>query len=185
MVIKCVNISNFGYCILFLCLFVTSIPVYAKSSKEQSLKIAFTSKIIGLIKWNKPSHTKDNKSFKVGVLDDDNVFELMLKYYAEKKIKGKEIEVLKISQDDINDQLDVVYVSDKFSGSIIPLVQICEQNTILLMTSKEGYGEKGSHINFFIDSKKLRFEINLTSLKKAHLHVNSFLLNYARVIGGD
>ncbi len=170
---------------LIFCLIFASTPLYAKGSKEQNLKIAFTSKIIGLIKWNKQSHNNLKKSLKIGILDDYAVYELMSKYYSKKKVQKKNIEVVNISITDIDESFDVLYVSEDFNGVIEDLVKICETYTVLLMSSSDGFGDKGSHINFFIDSKKLRFEINLTSLKKANLHVNSFLLNYAKVIGGD
>ena len=159
--------------------FVT--PSFGQSKKELSLKIAYVSKIVGLIRWN--ADVSNETEWVYGVLGDEESFDLMTKVYKVKKIQNKKVTITNVTEEKIDSSIDVLYVGKHYEGSLKALLQKAQKYSILVITSNDGFGEQGSHINFFFENKKLRFEINLVSLRKAQLDVNSFLLNYAKVVG--
>ncbi len=174
------RVGHFGFICFFLFVFFVT-PTFAQSKKELSLKIAYVSKIVGLIRWG-PDINKETK-WVYGVLSDEDSFNLMTRVYTTKKIKNKIVTVTEVTEETIDSSIDVLYVGKYYEGSLEALLQIAQKHSILVITSNDGFGVKGSHINFFFENKKLRFEINLVSLRKAQLDVNSFLLNYAKIVG--
>ncbi len=170
----------FGFICFFLFVFFVS-PTFGQSKKELSLKIAYVSKIVGLIRWG-PDVSKQSK-WVYGVLDDEKSFDLMTTVYKTKKIQNKKVTIIEVTEETIDSSIDVLYVGKYYEGSLQALLKKAQKYSILVITSNDGFGEKGSHINFFFENKKLRFEINLVSLRKVQLDVNSFLLNYAKVVG--
>jgi hypothetical protein len=54
---------------------------------------------------------------------------------------------------------------------------------ILTISDTTGYCKKGVHINFYIDeSGTIKYEINITALKKANLVVDMQLLSNGKII---
>ena len=50
------------------------------------------------------------------------------------------------------------------------------------MGESPGFASGGGGINFFIEGKRMRFEINPEATKRANLRVSSKLLRLARVV---
>ncbi len=179
-ILSSIKLNTNVFIVLLLLIFSFS-PILGQSKKELSLKIAYVSKIVGLIRWN--SELTDKSKWVYGVLDDDKSFDLMRTAYKLKKIKNKTVSIVEVTDQEIDSEIDVLFVGKYYEGSLPDLLKLAEKYSILVITSNDGFGVKGSHINFFFENKKLRFEINLVSLRKAELDVNSFLLNYAKIVG--
>ena len=61
-------------------------------------------------------------------------------------------------------------------------IQASQLYHTLIISEKDGWAEQGIHINFYIRDDKVRFEINVESLKKSGLKAESMLLDYARIV---
>lgn len=63
------------------------------------------------------------------------------------------------------------------------IVSETKNKPILIVSETAGAAKNGTHINFFITrSNKIRFEINITSLKKSGLKMSSLLIGIATEI---
>jgi hypothetical protein len=57
-----------------------------------------------------------------------------------------------------------------------------EGTPTLIVTEQEGFGKLGSMINFFEEDKKLKFEVNRSSIEKSGLKIASELVRFGKEI---
>jgi hypothetical protein len=83
--------------------------------------------------------------------------------------------------DDIN-SCDLIYISRDCKIDINRIIRKTRNESILIITGKEGYGDAGAIINFVDSGDKLSFELNQKQVKKRGLSVSDDLKSLATVI---
>ena len=155
---------------------------YTKSlsdTQEYALKAAFIYRFIEYVEWDK---NNNSKTFEIGVLKESPITEMLVEISKDKKVKDKKMYIREY--DDLNDIgfCDILFVSQNYDRPIEEVISKFGNKNLLIITEKIGYGAKGSHINFLISENKLKFEVNLSAVKKAGLKLSSQLLEHATII---
>ena len=131
------------------------------------------------IEW--PADAKGG-DFIIAVYGDNDVYDQMNKLYGGKAIKGQNVKVISAkSANDINNA-HLIYLADNKSGDFDAVLGASTGKPTLLITDKNGLGEKGANINFKTVDGKLKFEINEAAFSKNNLKVSSQLVTMAIVI---
>ena len=60
-----------------------------------------------------------------------------------------------------------------------------EGRVVLTVADSAGFGERGVAVNFFLENDRVRFEINLATLRRDHLEISAKLLRLARLLKSD
>jgi len=58
-----------------------------------------------------------------------------------------------------------------------------QQSAVLLVGEESGFAKQGAVVNFFIESNRVRFEINTEAARRAQLKISSKLLSLAKIVG--
>jgi hypothetical protein len=56
---------------------------------------------------------------------------------------------------------------------------------LLTVGDTEGYAQEGVMLNFYIEASKVKFEINLNSIRSSRIAVSSQLLKLGRMVGDE
>jgi hypothetical protein len=75
-----------------------------------------------------------------------------------------------------------VYIGNAASNQFEEIQGVISNNPVLLVTDKNGLGQKGSGINFRIVNNRLKFELNQDALNASNLKVSSQLTSMAIMI---
>ena len=115
----------------------------------------------------------------IGVYGDDDIYEFLGEKYHQTTRYGKKVLVKYVKNNvDISD-CNLLYLGESKSEEFEKIHNNIDGVPILLITSSDGLGEKGSCINFTKVGNKIRFELNEEALSNLNLKVSSRLTNLA------
>jgi hypothetical protein len=134
---------------------------------------------IRYVQW--PDHTA-NGEFVIGVVGNNDVYNTLTTWYSGKPRGAKTIVVKKFnSSSDITD-CHVVFIDKSKSGEFEAINAKSQGKGTLIITDKNGLGEKGSGINFKTIDSKLKFELNQKAMEASNLKVSGALSSMAILI---
>jgi len=134
---------------------------------------------IKYVQW--PDHDKSGE-FVIGVVGNSEMFNTLNTWYGG-KAKGTKTYVIKKfnSASEIGD-CHVVFIDKTKSGEFEAVKGKVSGKGTLVVTDKNGLGEKGSCINFKTVNDKLRFELNQQAIDASNLKVSGALSSMAILI---
>ena len=118
----------------------------------------------------------------IRVIGNPDIFNTLNAWYGGKP-RGNKTYVIKSfkSSADVSD-CHVLFVDKTKSGEFENINDKLKGKGTLIITDKQGLGEKGSGINFKTVDNKLRFELNQKALEASNLKVSGALSSMAILI---
>jgi hypothetical protein len=164
-------------------------PTESEMGGEYQVKAAFLYNFVKFVDWPAKSVADSNEPMTIGIIGDDpfgKAFEpLKNKLVKDKKIvlkrfkglnelkqSGKQIEAIKICH--------LLFVCRSEKELFREIINLVKDRPVLTIADTEGFLESGGIINFLMEEKKIRFEINRTAAKQAKLRISSKLLRLAK-----
>ncbi len=166
-------------------------------SQEYQIKAAFLYNFIKFVEWPKDKIADGNEPISVGIIGKDpfgNAFEPL----KDKKAKGRKIVIKRFKgfeelkeihgKDKAGLQREikairkchVLFICCSEKESQRDIINSVKANSILTIGESEVFFKFGGIINFLVEEKKVRFEINDTAAKRAKLKISSKLLRLAK-----
>lgn len=130
------------------------------------------------VQW--PSESE--KEFVIGVVGNNDVYKTLTAWYNG-KAKGNQVFVIK-SFKSIAEVTDcaVLFIDHSSTAEFESLKNKVKGKGTLIVTAKDGYGERGSAINFTTVDNKLKFELNQKAIEASNLKVAGTLSSMAILI---
>jgi hypothetical protein len=187
--------------VLALALFVGSIVPEALAdsarSQEYQIKAAFLYNFIKFVEWPEEKVADSNEPITIGIIGKDpfgNAFEPLKGRQAKgrkvvvKRIKGFErlkksgakgkAELQRII--DAIRKCHVLFICSSEKEKLKEIINSVKDHPVLTVGDVKGFLETGGVVNFLMEEKKVRFEINLAAAKRAKLRIRSKLLRLAK-----
>src|SRR5262249_39816872 len=101
----------------------------------------------------------------------------------EKTVSGRRISVRRCSDPKDIGACHLLFVAGSERDRVPKILETLKGRPTLTVGGIVGFAAMGGCINFYVDGKKVRFEINPGAAKQASLTVSSKLLRLARVVG--
>jgi len=186
--------------VLFLVLNTPKARAEAVPNKEQQIKAAFIYNFIKFVDWPEEKMADSNEPIIIGIIGSKD-FVKAVEPLIRKKIKNRNISIkyfedyekLKKSQDDDDRQWNQKMESLKTCHLLMfcicdsvrikdlsQIIKALKGSPVLTVGETAGFLEFGGIINFLMEDKKVRFEINVTAAKKNKLTISSKLLRLAK-----
>lgn len=164
-----------------VCIISTSLQLNTASAQKpmHELHSMLIFNFIKYVEWPADAKTGD---FIISVYGDDDVFKQLNILYSGRTVKGQNVKVMKANGLADMKNANLIYLADNKSGDFEEVLSEITGKPTLLITDKNGLGEKGSNINFKVVGGKLKFELNETAFNKNNLKVSSSLVSMAIVI---
>jgi hypothetical protein len=187
--------------VLALVLFVAPIAAKAQTdstqSREYQIKAAFLYNFIKFVDWPKEKIADSNEPITIGIIGKDpfgNAFEPL----KAKKVKGRSVvikrfesfkELKKSSEKDkteLSRQIEslkkchLLFICSSEKENSGKIIEALKGSSVLTVGETAGFLKAGGIINFVMEEKKVRFEINVTAAKQAKLKIRSKLLRLAK-----
>ncbi len=161
------------------------------------LKAAFIYNFIKFVEWPKDKIADSNEPISIGILGKDP-FENAFEPLKDKKAKGRKIVIKRFKgfeglkeihgkdkaglqrQIKAIRKCHVLYICCSEKESQRDIINSVKAYSILTVGESEVFFKSGGIINFLMEEKKVRFEINLAAAKRAKLKISSKLLRLAK-----
>jgi hypothetical protein len=182
---------------LFVAPFVSQVWADSTTSREYQVKAAFLYNFMNFVDWPEEKSSDGNEPMIIGVIGKDpfgDAFEPV----KNKKVKGKNVvierfkgfeELEKSGEKDGSQpqpqiktlkKCHVLFICSSERKRLGEIVDLIQDNNVLTVSDIEGFLEAGGIINFVMEDQKVRFEINVTTAKRAKLKIRSQLLRLAK-----
>ena len=120
--------------------------------------------------------------FVIGVIGNNDMYNTLQTWYGGKPRGGQTFVVKKFSSASEVTDCQVLYIDKSKSNEFDIASTKLKGKSTLVITDKNGMGEKGSAINFKTVENKLKFELNQKAIEASNLKVSGALSSMAILI---
>jgi hypothetical protein len=131
------------------------------------------------VQW--PDHDASGE-FVIGVIGNSEVYNTLSGWYGGKPRGSKTYVIKKFSSASEVSDCHVLFIDKGKSGEFDAINTKIRGKGTLVITDKNGLGEKGSAINFKTVDNKLKFELNQKAIEASNLKVSGALSSMAILI---
>ena len=159
-------------------------PAYGgpKEFEEYEVKAAFFGNFLKFIDW--PRKDRDSSNYRICIYGSDP-FGQYTDSIESTRIRGKTVQVRRLSALRSVNECSVLFISSSERRRVSSVLDAVRDLDVLTVGDTEGYAKQGVMFNFYIEASKVKFEINLTSIKRSRINVSSQLLKLGRMVEYD
>lgn len=160
-------------------------PVFAQepaAPSEYQVKAAFLYNFAKFIEWPARVFPATNSPITIGILGG-NPFDGDLKRTVQNKVANGHpvlVQSLSSANDPALKRCQIVFIQPADKTRLEEDLEALKSLPILSVSETEGFTRSGGMINFVMEGKKVRFEINDPAATAAGLKISSKLLNLAK-----
>lgn len=154
----------------------------AASGQERPIHEVYSMMLFNFTKYVQwPDHDASGE-FVIGVIGNNEMYSTLTNWYAGKARGTKKYVIRKFSSAAEVTECHVLFIDKAKSTEFDAVSNKVKGKGTLIITDKNGLGEKGSGINFRKVDNKLRFELNQKAIDMANLKVSGALSSMAILI---
>ncbi len=154
-----------------------------QTAEEYAIKATYIARFAEFIEWPEEAVEDDtSRAFVLSVIGDAPFRDILERTYAALKIKNKSVEIRYISSVEESEGSQILFVSRSEKKNLEQIFAFTRDKPILTVSDTKAFARQGVIINFYLEGKKVRFEINPSAVEDTGLWVSSLLLNYARIV---
>jgi len=153
-----------------------------EATLEYQVKAAFLYNFTRYVKWPKEAFDDERSPIVVAVLGSDPFGITLDKVFAGKTASGRRIQVTRFASTAKLEKCHLLFVPRDETESLPLLAKHLAGAPVLIVGESKDFAVEGGEINFYIDKKKVHFEINKMAAERAKLEISSQLLKLARIV---
>lgn len=164
--------------------FIGVSSLYAQQAKhgEYEVKAAYLYNFGRFVEWPAKAADSNGASFAICVLGRDPFGATLDAVIAGETIDGKNVVARRISrpQDAVNCR--ILFISSSEDIRLREILTSIDRSSVLTVSDMPQFSQRGGMVEFILDGKRVRFEVNLTTAEKAGLTLSSELLKVATAV---
>jgi hypothetical protein len=156
----------------------------AQSSKptDYDVKAAYLYNFGHFVEWPANVASAQTESFTVCVLGQDPFGPVLDATLAGETIAGKRVAAKRISTLDESGSCQILFLSPAEEARLNTLIKALSRQAVLTVSDMPEFAKRGGMIQFVLEGKRVRFEVNLAAVQHAGLSVSSELLKVATTV---
>jgi hypothetical protein len=152
-------------------------------NREYPLKALFLYNFGGYVEWPDEAFARDDEPFTIGILGNAPLDTMLREIALTKKIGGRPIVVRQFAAAEAVERCHILFLArDVSHPQQQAVIERLRSLPVLLVGESEGFASRGGCVNFYIESNKIRFEINLEAVKQQQLRISAKLLALAKIV---
>ncbi|MCH8120886.1 MAG: YfiR family protein [Planctomycetes bacterium] len=188
---------------MILILPLTIVPLTAEAkddsaqSREYKIKAAFLYNFIKFVDWPEEKTSDSNEPIIISIIGKDP-FGRVFEPIKNKKVKNRIVVIKRFKSFEAIQKLGehgraefdrninylrkchLLFVCSSEKDKVKEVLALVKDHSVLTVADTRGFLESGGIINFLMEDKKVRFEINVAAAKKSKLKISSKLLRLAK-----
>ncbi|MCX6153240.1 MAG: YfiR family protein [Candidatus Kapabacteria bacterium] len=162
-------------------LFINSEVKSSDIADEYELKAAFFEKFARFIEWPEEANAATDP-FEIVVLGDNPFGRKLENLYSKQKIKNRTVKIRLVKSVEKIGNCQILFICPSMSSNLQTILKEISNKNILTIGQSAGFCEKGVHINFYLSSSKLKFQINEKAAKNANFKISHLLLQNGSLV---
>ena len=152
------------------------------NAQERPIHEVYSMMVFNFTKYVQWPDYSTNGEFVIGVIGNTDVFHTLETWYGGKPRGSKTYVVRKFNNASEMTDCHVIFIDRSKSGEFEAVNTKVRGKGTLVITDKNGLGERGSGINFKTIDNKLKFELNQRAIEASNLKVSGSLSSMAILI---
>jgi hypothetical protein len=148
---------------------------------DYDVKAAYLYNFGHFVEWPANVSAKNN-SFTVCVLGQDPFGPVLDSTLAGETIGGKKVAAKRISNPQELGNCQIVFLSSAEGVQLNRIIEALNRQAVLTVSDMPQFSQRGGMIQFVLEGKRVRFEVNLTAAQQAGLTLSSELLKVAATV---
>ncbi len=152
--------------------------------EEDTMKAAFVHKFAHFVTW--PSDPEAGEEVEASILvciTGRESFEMALREtIARHQASDKNIEIRRVEPDDSTDSCQMLFIAASIASHSHVMIEQVGTRPILTIGESEGFAELGGMINFSVEGRKIRLQVNRSAAERSGLKVSSQVLKLAQLV---
>ena len=158
---------------------IPSLQAQKSSPSEYQVKAAYLYNFGRFIEWPNKVTAPTGGQFTICVLGLDPFGQSLNAILAGQTINGTNTVAAQISKPQEAVNCRILFISSSEDHQLKQILAALEGASVLTVSDLPQFSQRGGMVQFVLDGKKVRFEVNLTPVERAHLTLSSQLLKVA------
>ena len=165
--------------LLFLILILSQIQIKAQSL-EYIVKASYIEKFARFTQWPEATITD---TFVIAVIGQSPIESHLITLAKKYSIKKKVVTIIHISNINYLKKCNLLFIAPSEANQLNQILLTIQDKPILTVSEKNGFCQKGTHINFYFSPEgAIYFEINPEKIKQSGLKVDMYMLEFGKII---
>ncbi len=159
--------------------------IAAQDATDARLRAAFLFNFIQYVSWPSDPVPTHRASLLIGIYQDPELAAAATSMVEGRTVGGRTIEVRVLVRLDQVEDLSVLYMGSTDPIEIARGLKVVEGLPVLTVGYADGFAARGGMINFVLEDRRMRFEVNRRTTEESGLRLSSQLLRLARIVGDE
>jgi hypothetical protein len=146
------------------------------------VKAAYLYNFGHFVEWPANVVTAQNDSFTVCVLGQDPFGQVLDGALAGETIAGKRVAAKRISNLQESANCQILFLTSGEEARLNTIIKALNKQAVLTVSDMPQFSQRGGMIQFVLEGKRVRFEVNLAAVQHAGLTLSSELLKVATTV---
>jgi hypothetical protein len=155
------------------------------TSKEYQIKAACLLNFARFIQWPAAAFTEPAAPVVVGVLGDDPFGDALEQTFRDESVDGRPFVIRRSRQVEDLKNCHMLFVSRSERDRVPGILAALGTARVVTVSEIDGFASRGGTLNFYVESGKVRFEINADAAGQKGLVISSQLLKRAKIVAAD
>lgn len=146
---------------------------------EYQIKAAFLFNFAKFVEWPEAAFAEAKSPIVIGILGENPFRDDLEQTIRNKTVNDRPLVAKEFHSSGEATNCHILFISASEKARLPEILESLRNTTVLTVSETDGFTEAGGMINFFLEGKKNRFQINDTAAKNARLKISSKLLSLA------
>jgi len=158
---------------------IPSLQAQKASPTEYEVKAAYLYNFGRFVQWPSKATAHGGSPFTVCVLGQDPFGQALDAILAGESIDGANTAAARITKPQEAVNCRILFISSSEDSQLKQILVALEGRSVLTVSDLPLFSQRGGMVQFVLEGKRVRFEVNLTPVEHAHLALSSQLLKVA------
>jgi hypothetical protein len=126
--------------------------------------------------------TAKRDPFTVCVLGQDPFGPVLDAILTGETIDGRSVVAKRVSTPEESANCQILFLSSAEASRLNKIIKALNEDAVLTVSDMPQFSQRGGMIQFVLEGKRVRFEVNLTAVQRAGLSLSSELLKVATTV---
>ena len=158
---------------------------WAQPAGEYQVKAVFLFRFAQFVEWPPEVFSDAQAPIVIGVLGEDPFGGFLDEAVAGERVNRRPLEVRRYRRMDEIGGCHILFIAESEEARLEQILGRLKGRAILTVGDSDGFARRGGMIRFVEEKNRIRFRVNASATRAAHLVISSKLLRSSSVIGGQ
>jgi hypothetical protein len=154
-------------------------------SKEYQVKAAFLFNFCRFVEWPSSTFSGPAAPIVIGVLGNDPFGSALDDIVHDETVRGRTLVVRHDLKEEDIQQCHLLYIAKSAKERLTDILAAAAPQAVLIVSDIDQFAHRGGMIGFYLEGKKIRFEINAALAQQHTLKLNAQLLSLGKIVTAD